>query len=52
LNDVREAVRREWDNARRLAANDKLYEEMLKRYAVTIEAPRVAANTASATGTK
>ena len=28
---------REWANARRLEANEKLYEAMLKRYAVTIE---------------
>jgi hypothetical protein len=48
LADVRDAVSREWDNARRLAANGKLYEEMLTRYAVTIEAPRVAANAAAA----
>ena len=52
LDDVREAVSREWDNARRLSANDKLYEEMLKRYTVTIEAPRAAAKTAATTGTK
>jgi hypothetical protein len=48
LNDVRETVSREWDNARRLAANDKLYEQMLKRYAVTIEPPRVNATTTAA----
>jgi hypothetical protein len=52
LDEVRDAVTREWDNARRLAANDKLYEEMLKRYAVTIEAPRVPANTTAAIITK
>ena len=52
LDEVRDAVTREWDNARRLTTNDKLYEEMLKRYAVTIEAARVAANTAGAIITK
>jgi hypothetical protein len=51
LDEVRDAVAREWDNARRLAANNSLYEDMLKRYAVTIEAPRVTA-TAGATGPK
>ena len=39
LEEVRDAVRREWANARRLEANEKLYEGMLKRYAVTIEEP-------------
>jgi parvulin-like peptidyl-prolyl isomerase len=39
LADVRDAVRREWDNDRRLAANEKFYLELLKRYTVTIENP-------------
>ena len=37
LAEVRDTVRREWDNARRLEANDKFYQELLKRYTVTIE---------------
>jgi hypothetical protein len=37
LADVREAVRREWDNARRVEANETFYEELSKRYTVTIE---------------
>lgn len=37
LADIRAAVRREWDNARRLEANDKFYQNLLKRYTVTIE---------------
>ncbi len=37
LADVRDAVRREWANARRLEANEKFYQELLKRYIVTIE---------------
>ena len=41
LEEVRDAVRREWANARRLEANEKLYEAMLKRYTVTIERPQV-----------
>jgi len=39
LADVRDAVRREWDNARRLEANDKFYQDLLKHYTVTIEQP-------------
>jgi hypothetical protein len=37
LADVRDAVRREWDNARRLEANERFFRELLKRYTVTIE---------------
>ncbi|MCY2958885.1 MAG: peptidylprolyl isomerase [Planctomycetota bacterium] len=37
LSDVREAVRREWDNARRIAANEAFYTELLKSYTVQIE---------------
>jgi len=37
LAEVRELVRREWNNARRLQANDMFYQELLKRYTVTIE---------------
>jgi hypothetical protein len=39
LADVRDAVSREWENARRLEANDKFYRELLKHYTVTIENP-------------
>lgn len=37
LAEIRDAVRREWANTRRLAANEKFYAELLKRYVVTIE---------------
>ena len=37
LEEVREAVRREWANAERLEANEKLYQGLRKRYTVTIE---------------
>jgi len=40
LVEVRDAVRREWANARRLESNEKFYEELLKRYVVTIERPK------------
>jgi len=37
LAEVRDAVRREWDNARRLEANEKFYQALLERYDVTVE---------------
>ena len=37
LAEVRDAVRREWANARRLESNEKFYQELLKRYTVIIE---------------
>ena len=42
LADVRGAVRREWDNDRRLEANEAFYQELLKRYTVTVEEPQPA----------
>jgi hypothetical protein len=38
LTEVRDAVRREWDDALRLEINEKFYQELLKHYTVTIEA--------------
>jgi hypothetical protein len=40
LDEVRDVVRREWTNARRLETNEKFYQELLKRYTVTIEQPK------------
>jgi len=37
LADVRDAVRREWDSARRKEANERFYQDLLERYTVTIE---------------
>lgn len=37
LAEVRDDVRREWTNSERLEANDKFYQELLKRYTVSIE---------------
>ena len=37
FDDVRDAVLREWTNARRLDANESFYQGLLKRYSVTIE---------------
>jgi PPIC-type PPIASE domain len=39
LADVRDMVRREWDSARRKEANERFYQDLLKRYTVTIEGP-------------
>ena len=39
LAQVRDDVRREWANARRLESNEKFYTELLKRYVVTVERP-------------
>jgi hypothetical protein len=40
LAQVRDAVRREWTNAQRLEANEKFYQQLLKRYTVMIEEPQ------------
>lgn len=37
--DVRQEVRREWENERRQDANERFYRELLRRYSVTIETP-------------
>jgi hypothetical protein len=37
LADVRDAVRREWTNVRRLEANERFFQELLQRYTVTVE---------------
>ena len=37
LADIRDLVRREWENARRMEANEAFYQSLLKRYTVTIE---------------
>ena len=37
LAEARDAVRREWANAQRLDGSRRFYEEMLKRYTVTVE---------------
>jgi len=40
LAEVHDAVLREWANARRLEANEKFYQELLRHYRVTIEQPQ------------
>jgi hypothetical protein len=37
LSEVRESVRRAWNDARRQAANEAFYRRLLERYSVTIE---------------
>ena len=49
LAEVRDAVRREWANTRRLESNEKFYQQLLKRYTVMIErAEPLAAKTVAA----
>jgi hypothetical protein len=37
LDEVRDALRRDWLNEQRIAANEKYYQSLLQRYTVTIE---------------
>jgi len=39
LDSVREAVRREWSNARRLEAEQRLYRSLRERYDIVVETP-------------
>jgi len=39
LDEVRDQIRREWDNVRRLEAIDSFYRNMLEKYEVIIELP-------------
>ena len=43
LGEVRDAVRREWANIRRIESNEAFAQQILRRYAVTIERPSEAA---------
>jgi hypothetical protein len=42
LEEIRDAVRREWANAHREAANEAFYQKLLSRYTVTIDRPQAA----------
>jgi hypothetical protein len=44
LDIIREAVRREWLNARRVEAEDQFYRTMRKRYTIEVEKPLRAAS--------
>jgi parvulin-like peptidyl-prolyl isomerase len=39
LDDIRPAIRREWANARRLEAEQKLYTSLRERYEIVVETP-------------
>jgi len=39
LDDVRPSVRREWENARRLETEQKLYASLRERYEIVVEKP-------------
>jgi hypothetical protein len=39
LAEVRDAVRREWTNARRLESNEKFFQNLVKHYEVVVEKP-------------
>ena len=43
LETVREAVQREWLNARRIEAEAKLYRTLRDRYQIVVEQPKAAA---------
>ena len=45
LDEVRDVVRREWENTRRIEALEQFYSDILKRYQITIEWPQAAAKT-------
>ena len=48
LPTVREAVRREWQNARQIEAEQKLYRTLRGRYQIVVETPSKAAASESA----
>ena len=48
LASVREAVQREWQNARRVEAEQKLYRTLRDRYQIVVEMPPKAATSESA----
>ena len=50
LAEVRDAVRREWEDSRRLAANERYMQELLAHYRVTIEEPAAPGERAAASG--
>jgi parvulin-like peptidyl-prolyl cis-trans isomerase-like protein len=50
LEEVRDAVRRDWANAQRAEASEKYYQELLRRYTVTVEPPPPVIATGSTPG--
>jgi len=49
LDEVHDAVRREWANDQRIKTNEKFYQSLLERYTVTIEQPEKASGASAAT---
>jgi PPIC-type PPIASE domain len=49
LQEIRAAVAHEWAGAHRLEANEQFYQELLRRYTVTIERPPTAVETTTPT---
>jgi hypothetical protein len=41
LEEIRDIVRREWENFRRIEAKDQFYTELLDRYEITVEWPEL-----------
>jgi parvulin-like peptidyl-prolyl isomerase len=39
LAEVRDAVRRQWDNAQRAEAREQYYASLLRRYRITVDMP-------------
>lgn len=52
LNAVRDVVRREWTNEYRLEANERFYDGLRRRYAVTVELPEPATSENSQSGAR
>jgi len=50
LEEVHDAVRRDWVNAQRAEASEKYYQELLRRYTLTLEPPRPAMAAGSTSG--
>jgi len=50
LGEVRDTVRREWANVRRIESNEAFAQQILRRYAVTIERPSEAAPSVAMSG--
>jgi hypothetical protein len=50
LDEVRDAVRREWANDYRVEANEKFYQGLLKHYTVTVELPQPPSEQKAQTG--
>ena len=52
LAEVREAVRRQWADAQQRAAADRFYQELLRKYVVTVEAPVMTQGKLAAAGAR